>query len=631
MGIHCSHTVVAVPPEASRPPPGLRSWPRAARGSAALAVLAGTLFFFHLGTYGLWEPDEGRYAEIAREMLASHNFIVPHLNYVPYIEKPPLLYWLTAGSMKLLGVNEFAARLVNACAALVGVLVTYLFALRSFDHQRALLAGAVLATSALYAVMAQVLTTDMLLTATITIAMFAFFQQWRDGGRWWWLCYFAMGLAALTKGPVGAALPLITAAVFLWYEGDWRGALSRFHLIAGLIITAAVSLPWFAAITIREPGFFDFYFVGEHLRRFLEPRYSHGEPIYYYIPVIAGGLLPWSLAVPFIPWRSLKANPARRFCLIAAATVLILFSLASAKLVPYILPAFPFAALAAADGLMAFAEADKSAFGRTWLGPNRNTSCYADPRRLAFMSMMLVIGGFVALVVTFAAARFKSPYPVILQPLLYASGAAVVLCGIACSAVFWIRRIEAGLALLIGGAAATLIMISYGRIRAEPLRSYAALARNIERLAPQARLICYPRYIESLPFYCRRRVILVGAKTELAYGAGHASDASEFFFTGRDDLLRLWRDARASVLVIDRGALGQIQGLLGEYKVIVSDSRKLALTPEKRISSGTETGMEVERSEHTSLRGALQEAVHDASISRTEEAVSNRNNGRHDQ
>jgi 4-amino-4-deoxy-L-arabinose transferase-like glycosyltransferase len=556
---------------------------RALGGGAAVAALALVLFFFHLGTYGLWEPDEARYAEIAREMLALHNFIVPHLNYVPYIEKPPLLYWLTASSMKLFGINEFAARLVNAGAALIGVLATYLFALHTFDYRRALLSGAVLTTSALYAVMAQVLTTDMLLTAATTVAMFAFFLQWRDGGRWWLLCYFAMGLAVLTKGPVGAVLPLITAAIFLWYEGHWPGALSRFHLIAGLVITAAVSLPWFIAITIREPGYFDFYFVGEHLRRFLEPRYSHGEPIYYYIPVVAGGFLPWSLAVVFIPWRSLECSPTRRFCLIGAATVFVLFSLASAKLVPYVLPAFPFAALIAADGLIALAEADQSGFAHTALGLRGKTARGFDPRRLVLMTILLVVAGLAVLVVAFDADRFKSPYPAILQPVLYVSGATVVVCAIVSSAAFWTRRFGAGLVVLVGGAAATLMIISYGRIMAESTRSYSALARSIERLAPQARLICYPRYIESLPFYCRRRVILIGAKTELTYGAEHAPDAARFFFTRRDDLLRLWKEPQPSVLVIDRGALGQIQSLLGGYKVIASDSRKLALTPKTTL------------------------------------------------
>jgi 4-amino-4-deoxy-L-arabinose transferase-like glycosyltransferase len=548
-------------------------------GGAAVAALALVLFFLHLGIYGLWEPDEARYAEIAREMLASHDLIVPHLNYVPYIEKPPLLYWLTAGSMKLFGINEFAARLVNAAAALIGVLATYLFTLRTLDWRRAILAGAVLATSALYAVMAQVLTTDMLLTATTTVATLSFFLQWREGGGWWWVCYFAIGAAVLTKGPVGAALPLITAAIFLSNEGQWGGAVRRFHPLAGLTITAVLSLPWFIAITIREPGFFDFYVVGEHLRRFLEPRYSHGEPFYYYVPVIAGGLMPWSLAMLFIPWRSLEPNPVRRFCLIAAGTVFILFSLASAKLVPYILPAFPFIAVATADGLMAFLERKESSrCSDTGPGLRRRTAPRANPQQLVLMSLLLLIAGLAVLIVATDAGQFKSPYPAILRPVLYPAGVTVVVFAIACSAAFWSGRCITGFALLIVGAAATLMIMSYGRIMMEPTRSYAALARTIERLAPNAQLICYPRYIEALPFYCRRRVILVGAKTELTYGAEHAPDAPEFFFTRQDDLLRLWNQPQAPVLVIDRGTLGQIQGMLGAFTVIASDSKKLAVT-----------------------------------------------------
>ncbi len=236
---------------------------------------------------------------------------------------------------------------------------------------------------------------------------------------------------------------------------------------------------------------------------------------------------------------------------------------------------------------MAFAESDGKVFAASGLGFKQNTMHGSDPRRLAWMAMLLAAAGLAVLAVAVGASRFKSPYPAIVQPVLYVSGAIVVICAILCTRAFWSRRLEVGLALLVGGAAVTLIIIGYGRIMAEPTRSYAALARRIERLAPRARLICYPRYIESLPFYCRRRVILVGAKTELAFGAEHAPDGSAFFFTRLDDLLRLWKEPQASVLVIDRGVLGQIQGLLGEYNVIASDSRKLALTPKAdRQSAG---------------------------------------------
>src|SRR5208282_2202366 len=170
-------------------------------GCAAVGLLALLVFFFHLGRYGLWEPDEARYAEIAREMLRTGSFVVPHLNYVPYIEKPPLLYWMTSLAFHCLGANEFAARLVPALSALGGVIATYWFGRRAFDHRRGLLAAAILTTSPLYAVMAQVLTTDMLLTVLLSIAFFSLFLQWREGGRWWLATYTAAALAVLTKGP----------------------------------------------------------------------------------------------------------------------------------------------------------------------------------------------------------------------------------------------------------------------------------------------------------------------------------------------------------------------------------------------------------------------------------------------
>jgi 4-amino-4-deoxy-L-arabinose transferase-like glycosyltransferase len=538
-----------------------------AAGFAGLIGLATLLFFFHLGTYGLWEPDEARYSEIAREMLASHNFIIPHLNYVPYIEKPPLLYWLTTLAMSLLGVNEFAARFVNAFAALFGVVATSLFAARTFDSRRAIVAGAVLSTSAIYAVMAQVLTTDMLLTAAIITAMYAFFLHWREGGHWCWVAYAAMGLAALTKGPVGVAIPVVVATIFLWREDDLRGAVRRFHAVPGLIVTAAIAAPWFVAITIREPSFFDFYFIGEHFRRFFDANYSHDQPIYYYFPIIIGGFAPWTLAVPFIPWRRLTPNPARRFCLIAGATVFVLFSLSSAKLVPYILPAIPPLAIVIADGLVTLID-HRAAIDRRAI---------ADSRRLAALGPLLGIAGAAAIIVAIHAADFRAPYPLIVRPALTAAGAILVGGGTVCFVTFWMGRNTLGLAAFILTAAATLIAVSYGRLLTEPIRSYAQLARTIERLQPEARLVCYPRYVQSLPFYCRRRVILVGAKTELTFGSEHDPDAAQYFFIRRADLKTLWDDPRPTVFVVDRFAIDQLRQIIGPYQVIASDRKKVAI------------------------------------------------------
>jgi 4-amino-4-deoxy-L-arabinose transferase-like glycosyltransferase len=543
-------------------------------GFAAVAALATLVFFFHLGTYGLWEPDEARYAEIAREMLVTGHFVVPHLNYVPYVEKPPLLYWFTASAMRVFGVNEFGARLVNAVAALIGVLATCFFASRAFDHRRATLAGLVLTTSGLYAVMAQVLTTDMLLTATITIALFSFFQHWRDGGRWYWIFYLAMDLAVLTKGPVGAAIPLSVAAIFLWWERELSGVLRRFHVLSGFFLSIAICTPWFLAIAIREPDFLDFYFIGEHLRRFFESGYSHSQPFYYYVPVTAAAMLPWTLLLPFLPWRQLEPNPARRFCVIAAATTLVLFTIASSKLIPYILPALPVLAIIIADAILTLGETTDREVPHPELSVGVNGS---DLRRLSMAGLLLGLVGAGVIAVALDASHLTNPYPTIVRPALYIAGGIAITGGVLCFAAFWRNRLAAGLAVFIAATTAILIVASYGRILAEPTRSYARLAREIELRAPGAVLVCYPRYIQSLPFYCHRRVILVGAKTELTYGADHSRDAAQFFFTGRTDLLRLWKEPQPTVLVIDRRALPPLEQSLGTFKVIASDSKKLAL------------------------------------------------------
>ncbi len=530
----------------------------AALGLAAAGALSALLFFHHLGAYGLWEPDESRYAEIAREMLASGNFIVPHLNYVPYVEKPPLLYWLTALAMRWFGINEFAARFGNALAALAGVIMTFGFARRVFDARRAALAGAILATSALYAVMAQVLTTDMLLTALTTAAVFALYLDWREGGYWRWWAYAAMALAVLTKGPVGAALPIAIGTIFLWREGALRGAIGRYSVIPGALLIAAIAGPWFIVMIFREPGYFDFYFIGEHLRRFFQPGYSHQEPIYYFAPILLGGLLPWTFVLPFISWRDLEPNPARRYCLIAAALIFAVFSLARAKLAPYILPAFPPLAVVIADGIV------------TTIGKG-------ESRRFWWIGPLLGCAALTAVAIALMAARFRAPYPLMVRPALYAAGSVFALGGIVCGGAFRLHRASLGFCALITTAAAAIIVIGYGRLLAEPERSYAALARTIERLEPNARLVCYPRYIQSLPFYCRRRVIVVNGWTELTFGAEHSPDKHQYFFIGRRDLIRLWNDPRPTVFVVDRREIPTLRRIFGPWRMIASDRKKIVI------------------------------------------------------
>lgn len=544
--------------------------------AGALILLAGALFFFHLGSYGLWEPDEARYAEIAREMLATRDFILPHLNYVPYIEKPPLLYWLTALCFALFHANLFTARLASALSATAGVLATYLFAARLFDRRHALLAGAILATSPLYAAMAQVLTTDMLLSTALTGALYGFFMHWREGGRWRWLFYAAMGLAALVKGPVGVALPALVVLSFLWWQGELAAGIAGLRLPSGLFLTAAIALPWFVAVTIREPDFPNFYLIGENFRRFLDATYSHGEPLYYYLPVLVGGMMPWSLMLVAVR-RPPRPDPAWNFCAVSALVPLGFFSLASGKLIPYILPALAPIAILIADAILRLAQVERAGAG---------AAHDVKVSRMALLGLLLSLIGLAAIVVAALAPQLHSEYLKLAHPVLMAAGAVGAVGGALVWWAFLSRRLELGLALLAGVNALVLCAASYGRLAVEPLRSYDALCRAVARQQPGAELICYHRYVQGLPFYARRRVIIVGGRGELNFGARHVPDAARYFFDSRADLLRLWNRPGAKVLILDQSELRELKSDLGEYRAIASEHGKRAIVP---IAGGFES------------------------------------------
>jgi 4-amino-4-deoxy-L-arabinose transferase-like glycosyltransferase len=524
--------------------------------SAALGLLALAAFFFHLGSYGLWEPDEARYAEIAREMLVTGNFIVPHLDFVPYIEKPPLLYWTTSLAFHFLGTNEFAARLVPALSALLGVIVTYWFGRRVFDHRRGLLAAAILITSPLYATMAQVLTTDMLLTALLSVAFFSFFLQWRDGGRWWIALYLAIA-------------PVLAGILFLWRQGDLRSALGKFHVVAGMLIVVAIALPWFAVVAVRLPGFLDFYIIGEHFRRVFVASYSHDQPFYFFLPVIIVGLLPWSICFPLLLLHGTR-GPVRSWCAIVAGLVLILFSAAEAKLIPYILPAVPPIALLLADSILCAIE-NRSAQGL----PRRARSAAI----IAALGPVLCAGGIVCIAVAAAAAYFHNRDIGILTRVIALSGVIILIGGAASSAAFIRGRFQTGLTIIVAAVVATLLTGTYGRIAVESLHSYAPLSRELASRAPDATLIDYHRYPQAIPFYTRRRVILAGPfLSELRFGAEHSADRDRYFLNSDADLLGLWGRDRSAVLIIDEADLKHLAPQLGPIRIIAAQGHKRAVT-----------------------------------------------------
>ena len=325
-------------------------WDGAAwRGLLALSLAAGALLFLDL-SYPLIQPDEGRYVEISRTMLSGGDWVIPLLNGAPYYDKPPLFYWLTAASFGLLGVSEFAARCVPAGAAFLTVLLTYFFARRAVGQRAGFLAALILALTPAFIQCGRFIVLDSVFTLFVAAALFTAYEavQGRKFHWGWWLgSAVGCALAVLTKGPAALVLLAPPTAAYAWLNrsparpprGAWAG-------FAGVLL--ALVAPWFAAVLVRDPGFARHFIIDHHLQRFFVGKY-HDQPLWFYLPVLAAGGLPWSLlGIPFAAFLACRSRQvgllrasALGFFVLWAGWCVLFFSLSRGKLPPYVLPALP--------------------------------------------------------------------------------------------------------------------------------------------------------------------------------------------------------------------------------------------------------------------------------------------------
>jgi 4-amino-4-deoxy-L-arabinose transferase-like glycosyltransferase len=327
---------------------------RARLGSLLLLIIApGILLYSSMG-FLLLEPDESRYAQIPREMLDRGECVVPFLQGEPYLDKPPLMYWLVMLSYRVFGVSEMAARLVPAVAIHGTILLVYLLGRRSLGERAALFGAALLAVAPGFVSVGRLLILDGLLTFCVTLSILAAFEASRgDRLRWsWWLlAAAASGFGMLTKGPVVELLLAPPLWLYLRLTGGAR--IGPRAVLAFLGVALAINLPWYLAICIRAPEFARHFFVEHNLMRFLQP-FDHIRPIWFYLPILLGGLFPGTLLlwgfVRFLlsgdPDRATRRPPALGFFLLAGGWCVTFFSLAGSKLPTYILPAYPLLALA---------------------------------------------------------------------------------------------------------------------------------------------------------------------------------------------------------------------------------------------------------------------------------------------
>jgi 4-amino-4-deoxy-L-arabinose transferase-like glycosyltransferase len=324
-------------------------------GPLLIAVTCLAVFFTGLGAPPLLDPDEGRHAEVAREMLVSGNWLTPTLDFEPYRDKPALFYWLAASSMSLFGVDEWAARLPSAVAACLGVLATVWWGSRFFGRLTGMLAGLILATSGIYIGLGRFVMIDMTFTLWLSAALF-----W--GGAWFlsparrrppaWPAFVFLSLATLTKGPLAVVLAALTLGTFA-LQPQRLSRLRQARLAGGLALLALLGGSWYAACAVVAPHYLREFLWHDNIQRFLTGAGGHADNAFAYLYWLPLVFFPWSLYLPslFHDLRSRRSTGARELCILWFACGFFVLSLSQGKLATYLLPLLPPLALLTADAL----------------------------------------------------------------------------------------------------------------------------------------------------------------------------------------------------------------------------------------------------------------------------------------
>jgi len=483
-----------------RAEPGFRSW----LPLALLLLLAALLFLTRLQA-PLLEPQEPRYAEIPRQMLAEGRWLVPVLHGQQYLDKPPLLYWATMASYSLFGVNDRAVRVVPGLAGLLTVLLTYLWGRCVAGPRTAFWGSLILCLSARFVYLERMLNFDSLLCLWVTAGLAAAHtalsgttQLLRWG--WWLTAAVCCGLGLLTKGPV--ALVLVMVPVLAFRALDRRCPRPRLgHAAAFFGVAWLVAGPWYLAVMLREPNYARYFFWQHNVIRFVAP-FDHAEPFWFHLPGLLIGMLPWVLLLPglvlFLSRRTGRAaarrTPALGFFLLAWIWAVFFFSLSGCKRSVYILPALPPLALS----LGYYLAQDIPAHPLPGLGgllPAWHAS------RLARLATVLVLLSSVGII---ALAGVNGLWPP-------AFAVAAGCLGLGLGAWAWFGKVDswpvcAATTFAVLFAGLQLLLPAYNRqfaLRHELRAHRAALAEG------HIPILCYPQRWDSVSFYLPRAEVLV--------------------------------------------------------------------------------------------------------------------------
>ncbi len=533
-----------------------------------LSLFFAFAFFHYLGAYPLMDPDEGRYAEIPREMLESGGFITPHLDYVHFFFKPPLFYWMNAVSFKLLGENEFAARFPSALCGFLTILLTYFIGLNAFGRREALLSALILGTSGGYYTCSRLNLIDMPLTLFMTAAFGFFLLASTTAGRrglYFYLFYIAMALAVLAKGLIGVIFPGMVIFCHMLFLRRWR-LLREMRLFTGALIVIAICAPWFILASVKNPGFAKFFFLREHVGRFISRIHQRHEFFGFFVPGLLGMMLPWSFFLPAVvaQFRSKRKSdeyPVWLFIALWALVIFIFFSFSESALLTYIIPIFP--AIALLTGATLSAAFDRWSGWIRWPG--------------LVIALVFCAGGAGMIIYPHLAHITE------VTPGMWIAPGVIAIIGSVLCCKFTQRGSTAGIFLTL---CVMLYLIEV--IAAEVIPTVFLAERTTKKLALIAgekagndTVIASYMYQPSLAFYSRRKFVMIDADSviDLIPGGGAEGDGSLFFSV--EQFIRAWDSGKPIIVLFKERDLASLREKVKTPPVILARQGEKILATNK--------------------------------------------------
>jgi 4-amino-4-deoxy-L-arabinose transferase-like glycosyltransferase len=533
---------------------------------AALAAVVACVWFLTLDARHLLPADEGRYAEIAREMLASGDWVTIRYNGVKYFEKPPLQIWMTALAFKAFGIGEWQARLWTALCGTAGLVVTSTAAARWYGKRVGVLTALVLLAAPAWNIGGHFSSLDMALSGALACVLSAFlFAQHPAASaaarrNWMLVAWAAMGIAVLSKGLIGLALPGLILVVYSVAARDvsvWR----RLHLGIGVVVMLAIAAPWFVLVSQRNPEFLDFFFIHEHLQRYLSPIHHREGAWWYFLPQLLLGFLPW-LGLSWSMAKGVRSEPAQegfRPALLLgvwAATILVFFSFSSSKLPGYILPLYPALAILAACALD---RLDR----RQW-------------RRHILAALVLTVIGCVATPFVARQGTVATPNALFRDFALWM--AAALALGLAGFAVAWRLSSRSPVRSIAAYALTFFAFVTIGLRGHETFglnSSGAPLATKVAPFLNETTPLYGVRLIDhTLPFYLRHVLTPVETPGELEFGVGQEPGK---WLPTVDAFVREWTSGGRAVAVMSHPTYDELRSRHLPMVVVGDDVRRVVV------------------------------------------------------